>query len=149
MPSITSIFVFSSARLEPGQAQLTHRWILLDAHDAGRVKIARHTITHQYAAVKIVPRPRPTSSANTDVKADKVRLLLRVSSRIKLLMLKFHHYRFQMLLGIEREIVIMKLVEHPNVLRLMDVWETEKELCGLFRAGSAVLYADNLKLAGI
>lgn len=33
-----------------------------------------------------------------------------------------------MLLGIEREIVIMKLIEHPNVLRLMDVWETEKEL---------------------
>lgn len=36
--------------------------------------------------------------------------------------------RLQMLLGIEREIVIMKLIEHPNVLRLMDVWETEKEL---------------------
>lgn len=33
-----------------------------------------------------------------------------------------------MLLGIEREIVIMKLIEHPNVLRLMDVWETESEL---------------------
>lgn len=33
-----------------------------------------------------------------------------------------------MLLGIEREIVIMKLVEHPNVLRLMDVWETGSEL---------------------
>ena len=34
----------------------------------------------------------------------------------------------QMLLGIEREIVIMKLIEHPNVLRLMDVWETGSEL---------------------
>jgi hypothetical protein len=31
-------------------------------------------------------------------------------------------------LGIEKEIVIMKLIEHPNVLRLMDVWETGKEL---------------------
>lgn len=34
-----------------------------------------------------------------------------------------------MLLGIEREIVIMKLIEHPNVLRLLDVWETGSELC--------------------
>lgn len=34
----------------------------------------------------------------------------------------------QMLLGIEREIVIMKLIEHPNVLRLMDVWETGNDL---------------------
>lgn len=32
------------------------------------------------------------------------------------------------MLGIEREIVIMKLIEHPNVLRLMDVWETTTEL---------------------
>lgn len=31
-------------------------------------------------------------------------------------------------LGIEREIVIMKLIEHPNVLGLWDVFETQKEL---------------------
>jgi serine/threonine-protein kinase HSL1 (negative regulator of Swe1 kinase) len=31
-------------------------------------------------------------------------------------------------LGIEREIVIMKLVDHPNVMSLYDVWETPKEL---------------------
>lgn len=34
----------------------------------------------------------------------------------------------KMTLGIEREIVIMKLIEHPNVLGLMDVYETSKEL---------------------
>lgn len=34
----------------------------------------------------------------------------------------------QINLGIEREIVIMKLIEHPNVLRLTDVWETNHEL---------------------
>jgi serine/threonine protein kinase len=32
------------------------------------------------------------------------------------------------ILGIEREIVIMKLVDHPNVMSLYDVWETSKEL---------------------
>jgi hypothetical protein len=36
------------------------------------------------------------------------------------------------LLGIEREIVIMKLIEHPNVLRLFDVWETGSELSASF-----------------
>lgn len=34
----------------------------------------------------------------------------------------------KMLLGIEREIVIMKLIEHPNVLKLFDVWETTDDL---------------------
>ncbi|BGP15692.1 serine/threonine-protein kinase gin4 [Rhodosporidiobolus nylandii] len=67
---------------------------------SGRVKLAKHKVTGQYAAVKIVPKPRRTNQE----KADK------------------------MLLGIEREIVIMKLIEHPNVLRLMDVWETGSEL---------------------
>lgn len=34
----------------------------------------------------------------------------------------------KILLGIEREIVIMKLIDHPNILRLYDVWETSGEL---------------------
>ena len=31
-------------------------------------------------------------------------------------------------LAIEREIVVMKLIDHPNVMRLYDVWETSTEL---------------------
>ncbi|KAF5383570.1 hypothetical protein D9615_003518 [Tricholomella constricta] len=31
-------------------------------------------------------------------------------------------------LAIEREIVVMKLLDHPNVMRLYDVWETSTEL---------------------
>lgn len=42
-----------------------------------------------------------------------------------------------MLLGIEREIVIMKLIEHPNVLRLYDVWETGNDLCVGVRSAAA------------
>lgn len=34
----------------------------------------------------------------------------------------------KVMLGIEREIVIMKLIDHPNVLNLFDVWETSSEL---------------------
>ena len=74
----------------------------------GRVRIARHTKTKQYAAVKIV-------SKNA-----------LVSSRMSLNSLAEDHERI--LQGIEREIVIMKLIEHPNIMRLYDVWETSTEL---------------------
>ena len=74
----------------------------------GRVRIARHTKTKQYAAVKIV-------SKNA-----------LVNSRMSLSSLAEDHERI--LQGIEREIVIMKLIEHPNIMRLYDVWETSTEL---------------------
>jgi serine/threonine-protein kinase HSL1 (negative regulator of Swe1 kinase) len=32
------------------------------------------------------------------------------------------------LLAVEREIVVMKLVDHPNVLKLYDVWETSSSI---------------------
>ncbi|GAA5843224.1 hypothetical protein JCM3766R1_006629 [Sporobolomyces carnicolor] len=69
---------------------------------SGRVKLAKHKHTGQYAAVKIIPKPHVQRTRPE--KSEKV------------------------LLGIEKEIVIMKLIEHPNVLRLMDVWETGSEL---------------------
>lgn len=34
----------------------------------------------------------------------------------------------RILQALEREIVIMKLIDHPNILRLYDVWETSSEL---------------------
>lgn len=64
--------------------------------------------TKQYAAVKIV-------SKNA-----------LVNSRISLNSLAEDHERI--LQGIEREIVIMKLIDHPNIMRLYDVWETSTEL---------------------
>ncbi|TDL23777.1 Pkinase-domain-containing protein [Rickenella mellea] len=75
---------------------------------SGRVKIARHAKTGQYAAIKIVSK---TALANSRV---SLRHLGDEADRI--------------LLGLEREIVIMKLMDHPNVMRLYDVWETSGEL---------------------
>ena len=72
------------------------------------MRLARHTKTGQYAAVKIV---------------SKTALL---NSRISLRDLGAEAERIMH--GIEREIVIMKLIEHPNVLSLYDVWETTNEL---------------------
>ena len=74
----------------------------------GRVRIARHSKTGQYAAVKIVSKTT------------------LVNSRRSIQGLSEHADRI--LLGIEREIVIMKLIDHPNIMRLYDVWETSTEL---------------------
>lgn len=75
---------------------------------SGRVRHAVNTSTGLQAAIKIVPKQILASS----------RMSIRdVSAK-----------QDKMTLGIEREIVIMKLIEHPNVLGLMDVYETSKEL---------------------
>jgi hypothetical protein len=32
--------------------------------------------------------------------------------------------------GIEREVAIMKLIEHPHIMKLYDIWENRTEMCG-------------------
>ena len=88
--------------------QLAHRPPAILRHGAGRVRLARHSRTGQYAAVKIVSK---TSLLN---------------SRMSLHSLGDEADRI--LHSIEREIVIMKLIDHPNIMRLYDVWETSTEL---------------------
>ncbi|KAF7360372.1 Protein kinase domain-containing protein [Mycena venus] len=75
---------------------------------SGRVKIAKHRVTGKLAAVKILPlAPLVSSRASLEtrqIKTDKQRL------------------------GIDREITMMKLMNHPNILRIYDVYEGAKEL---------------------
>ncbi|KAG6865634.1 hypothetical protein C0991_000803 [Blastosporella zonata] len=75
---------------------------------SGRVKIAKHRITGQLAAVKILPVAPLVNSraslATQQAKSDKQRL------------------------GIDREITMMKLMNHPNIMRIYDVYEGDKEL---------------------
>ena len=75
---------------------------------SGRVRHAVHSRTHQPAAVKIIPKQ------------------MLINSRMSLRDLSAKQDKLT--LGIEREIVIMKLIEHPNLLGLWDVYETSKEL---------------------
>lgn len=75
---------------------------------SGRVKIAKHRRTGQLAAVKILPIAPLVNSrsslATQQAKSEKQRL------------------------GIDREITMMKLMNHPNIMRIYDVFEGEKEL---------------------
>lgn len=94
----------------PDDAKYVGPWIIgecVGKGASGRVKIARHRRTGQLAAVKILPlAPFLTSrsAANAQAKAEKQRL------------------------GIDREIIMMKLMNHPNIMRIYDVYEGEKEL---------------------
>jgi serine/threonine-protein kinase HSL1 (negative regulator of Swe1 kinase) len=91
-----------------GHAFLLSVTLLSGIITIGRVRIARHSKTGQYAAIKIVSKTALVNSRRS------IQGLEEQADRI--------------LLGIEREIVIMKLIDHPNIMRLYDVWETSTEL---------------------
>jgi serine/threonine-protein kinase HSL1, negative regulator of Swe1 kinase len=84
----------------------------------GRVRLAKHAITGQAAAIKIVSK----KSAALVQSASMAQMDQGAS--IPITTAGFRMMPF----GIEREVVIMKLIEHPNVIRLYDVWENRGEL---------------------
>ncbi len=82
----------------------------------GRVRFARHSITGQLAAIKIVSKKDAGMVRATSLKAiDDNGGIGPDGERL-------------MPFGIEREVVIMKLISHPNVISLYDVWENRGEL---------------------
>lgn len=84
----------------------------------GRVRLAKHAMTGQAAAIKIVSK----KSAALVQSASMAQMDKDVSTPTT-----SSGYRM-MPFGIEREVVIMKLIEHPNVINLYDVWENRGEL---------------------
>lgn len=77
----------------------------------GRVRLAKNVNTGQLAAVKIVPKANFKKLENpkykrASISANKDRLPY----------------------GIEREIIIMKLINHQNIMGLYDVWENKNDL---------------------
>ena len=81
---------------------------------SGRVRKARHAVTGKYAAIKIVSRKQAEMLRSTSLAV--MDTMFRSDDKG---MIPF---------GIEREVVIMKLIEHPNVISLYDVWENRGEL---------------------
>lgn len=109
-PSVASSLLSSSTFNNTSQINKIGPWRLgktLGAGSTGRVLLAEHMSTGQRAAVKVVSKSVLNSMEQSD---DKGRDAAGLAY------------------GIEREIIIMKLLNHPNVLRLYDVWETSKSL---------------------
>ncbi|KAL4781589.1 hypothetical protein BJX76DRAFT_350075 [Aspergillus varians] len=83
----------------------------------GRVRLAKHAVTGQTAAIKIVSKKCAAISQSDSIAAMDKTAGNFIGSGAR-----------QMPSGIEREVVIMKLIEHPNVISLYDVWENRGEL---------------------
>ena len=83
------------------------------------MRVVRHCTTQQYGAAKIISKAtaekvRAVSLANLIKSAEQEQSMFPSGKVIPF--------------GLEREIVIMKLLEHRNIVRLYDVWENRNEL---------------------
>ena len=87
----------------------------------GKVRKVRHNITGEQAAAKIISKKVAEKG-----RAESLASLVENSRRPNAgaLALGANIIPF----GIEREVVIMKLLNHPNVVQLYDVWENRNEL---------------------
>ncbi|KAI1811073.1 hypothetical protein GGS20DRAFT_137239 [Poronia punctata] len=85
---------------------------------AARVRLARHRATQDTVAVKILAKNMTQLTAAGSMaeldKWDRTRD-------------EFNSQR-QMPLSIEREVAILKLINHPNIVKLHDIWENRAEI---------------------
>lgn len=104
---------------------------------SGRVRLAKNMETGQLAAIKIVPRKNNMHSKTEATSTCSSVSYLSTSSNATSTMLNTtantntnagHANNPTNPYGIEREIVIMKLISHANVLGLYEVWENKSEL---------------------
>lgn len=84
----------------------------------GRVRKARHEYTGQDAAVKIISKKSAEMFKSQSIMAMDT-LAVRKGKMDGRRLMPF---------GIERECVIMKLIDHPNIISLYDMWENRGEL---------------------
>ncbi|KAH8880165.1 Pkinase-domain-containing protein [Thozetella sp. PMI_491] len=87
---------------------------------SARVRLARHRVTHQLAAIKIV-----TKESAKITQAGSLANLDSIYENQKLSVLEGHR---RMPVTIEREVAILKLIEHPNIMKLYDIWENRSEI---------------------
>ncbi|KAG0665794.1 hypothetical protein C6P45_000334 [Maudiozyma exigua] len=116
---------------------------------SGRVRLAKNIETGQLAAIKIVPKKKYTRSDkhnndnnnNNKLHSNTAESFNSISSKASTALTSTYGQNKQgnyehndtpetpvNPYGIEREIVIMKLISHPNVMGLYEVWENKSEL---------------------
>jgi serine/threonine-protein kinase HSL1, negative regulator of Swe1 kinase len=85
-----------------------------------RVRVVRHRFRDQYGAVKIITR----STAESTRAQSLANLIESTKGNASFTASGYKPIPY----GLEREIAVMKLLEHPNIVRLYDVWENRNEL---------------------
>ncbi len=88
---------------------------------SARVRLARHRVSHQLVAIKIVAKStahmtQAGSLANLD-RIDYRKPTTGADGGLR-----------RMPLAIEREVAILKLIRHPNIIELLDIWENRSEM---------------------
>lgn len=95
---------------------------------SARVRLCRHSITHQMAAVKIVNRRMAYLVQDSSLAA-----LSKWDSTLPEV-----NGEMRVPVAIEREVAILKLIEHPNIMKLYDIWENRSEMLVLLMFFSAL-----------
>jgi serine/threonine-protein kinase HSL1, negative regulator of Swe1 kinase len=86
---------------------------------SARVRLCRHNITNQLAAVKIVNRRMAYLVQDSSLAA-----LSKWDNALP----EQNNGEMRIPMAIEREVAILKLIEHPNIMKLYDVWENRSEM---------------------
>lgn len=86
---------------------------------SARVRLCRHNITNQLAAVKIVNRRMAYLVQDSSLAA-----LSKWDSSLP----EEVNGEMRVPMAIEREVAILKLIEHPHIMKLYDIWENRSEM---------------------
>ncbi|RDW80079.1 hypothetical protein BP6252_04717 [Coleophoma cylindrospora] len=84
-----------------------------------RVRLARHATSGQEAAIKIVQKKSAKISQAGSL-ADLDKADAKLGDTVDGVR--------RMPIGIEREVAIMKLIQHPHIMKLYDIWENRTEI---------------------
>ncbi|KAF4992357.1 hypothetical protein FGRMN_7213 [Fusarium graminum] len=86
---------------------------------SARVRLCRHIVTKQLAAVKIVNRRMAYLVQDSSLAA-----LSKWDNNLP----EQINGEMRVPMAIEREVAILKLIEHPNIMKLYDIWENRSEV---------------------
>ncbi|VUC32318.1 unnamed protein product [Clonostachys rosea] len=86
---------------------------------SARVRLCRHAATNQLAAVKIVNRRMAYLVQDSSLAA-----LTKWDSSLPPQI----NGEMRVPMAIEREVAILKLIEHPHIMKLYDIWENRSEI---------------------
>lgn len=86
---------------------------------SARVRLCRHNVTNQLAAVKIVNRRMAYLVQDSSLAA-----LSKWDNALP----EQADGEMRIPMAIEREVAILKLIEHPNIMKLYDIWENRSEM---------------------
>ena len=112
----------SSGRSKRGYKTHIGPWQLgktLGKGSSARVRLCRHNMTNQLAAVKIVNRRMAYLVQDSSLAA-----LTKWDSNLP----DNGSGEMRVPMAIEREVAILKLIEHPHIMRLYDIWENRSEM---------------------